>query len=74
MPVLEKEQIERLEKAIEKTDNRSKDYHIMRIRKKINRYIEDLEDIAEARESLLDTTEATPLEEILKENGLSNKV
>ena len=74
MPVLEQEQIERLERAIEKTDKTEKEYQIMRIRKKINRFCEDLEDLAEARKSLLDTTAATPLEEVLKENGLSSKV
>jgi len=74
MSVIQKERLDRLEKIVEKV-GKSKDYYIRKINKKIERYIEDMEDLVIARERLAeDTSEATPLEEVLKENGLSDKV
>jgi len=71
MSVLEQEQLERLNKAMQKIGEETKEYHIMRVRKKIERYIEDLEDIAIAQERLADIrsgkSKTIPYEEIKEE-------
>ena len=74
MSVLKKDQLERLEKAIEKQKQEEKDYYVGRIRKKVERYIEDLEDLSLAQERLADIhsgkTKTIPHEEVMRENGL----
>jgi len=71
MSVLEQEQLERLNKAMQKIGEETKEYHIMRVRKKIERYIEDLEDIAIAQERLADIrsgkSKTIPYEEMKEE-------
>ena len=71
MSVLEQEQLERLNKAMQKIGKETKEYHIMRVRKKIERYIEDLEDIAIAQERLADIrsgkSKTIPYEEMKEE-------
>jgi len=66
MLVIQKERLERLEKAIEKIGT-DKDYYIRKINKKIERYIEDIEDLAEAIENSKDTSPTIPLEKIKEE-------
>jgi len=72
MSILEQDQLKRLEIAIEKQKQEEKDYYIGRIRKKIERYIEDLEDLAIAQERLADIhsgkTKTIPHEEVMLEN------
>ena len=69
MSIIQKERLERLEKAAEKIGT-EKDYYVRKINKKIERYIEDMEDLAEAMESSKDTSPTIPHEEVLRENGL----
>jgi len=70
MPVLEQDQLKRLEEAIEKT-GKLKDYYVRKVRKKIERYIEDFEDISLAEEISADIrsgkTKTIPYEEIKEE-------
>jgi len=72
MSIIQKERLERLEKAIENV-GLSKDYYIRKINKKIERYIEDLEDIALADKELAKIKageETIPHEEIKAKYGL----
>ena len=72
MSVIQKERLDRLEKAVEKVGT-SKDYYIRKINKKIERYIEDLEDLAAAQESYAEIeagAETIPHEEIKAKYGL----
>ena len=76
MLALEQEQLERLDKAIQKQKKEEINYYVTRIRKKIERYIEDLEDLAIAQERLEDIhsgkTKTIPHEEVMRKNGLSD--
>jgi len=76
MSVIQKEILDRLDTAIEKIGT-SKDYYVRKINKKLARYIEDIEDLAIAREQSAEIeagAKTYTLEEVLKENGLSDKV
>jgi len=72
MSAIQKERLERLDVALEKI-GKSKDYYIKKINKKIERYIEDIEDLAEAREQserIKAGEETIPHEEVMRKNGL----
>ena len=69
---LKEEKLKRLDKAIENV-GLSKEYYIKKINKKIDRYIEDLEDIAIADKELAKIKageETIPHEEIKAKYGL----
>jgi len=69
---LKEEKLKRLDKAIENV-GLSKEYYIKKINKKIDRYIEDLEDLAEAQKSYAEIeagAETIPHEEIKAKYGL----
>ena len=70
MAVLEQEQLKRLEAAIEKT-GKLKDFYVRKVRKKIERYIDDFEDVAIAEKISADIrsgkTKTIPYEKIKEE-------
>ena len=70
---LEQDQVERFEEIAKKT-GKTKDYYITRIKKDINRYLEDLEDLAIAKERSANVrsgkSKVISLRELLEENDL----